>query len=427
MPSSKISFYKNIIFLTISLIVAPASSTASLVGSEVINKIALSKHTKTQIPLGKYTIYLNHTIEEFKESMFEKARNIKNDSDEFYKFLGLRTESQTQINNLNTYFSDPGFAQVETAPAFAMSKVNVIFLNTDRIEGNTDFNIKSRYDTLRSSIDDIQSIIQNTSSNPPKQTTIYPTPNDFSQYLDSLHSDILLSLTTEQLIKNFESIYPPKLSTTTKHPNLNTEDLEDKLTTINSSISSITDIFKNWSWFLNQTSGSTPLTLQEISQNNTGLDWVYLHELSHLSKAQQKLKDDHYFLSKSKTRLLREMNSDLFAAIMLNYKDKQIMYKKIDSMMFARILKYQDTSHFTLVPLMVMKTLMKYPGYIAVNSHSRKEIVIQKIIKATVPYLDDIMTTNSDMTKFNHEYAAHQFKKYVFSILKDLAPAPSPV
>ena len=418
MLSSKISLCQKIIFFTLYLITTNTLSVANLTTAKIINKISLNKYTKTEIPLGDYMIYLNHTTEELKNSMLDKARNIKNDTDGLNKFLGLKTKSQTRLKFLNDYFAKPGFVSISSSPAFALADINTIALDVKRIESHPDFNVKSYYDSIKLDIAELKSSLSTTPLNSPSPQLIHPSSEDFSQYLNTLPSHSLTTLSIQHIINNFKALHPPI-------PTLLDASAPSKLRTkilkLNESLLSMTNIFQDWYWFLTSPTSPTPITLEEISANNTAINWVYLHELSHLSQAQTNLKKDYHFPSKAKTRLLREINSDLFAAIMLDYDNQSTIFKKIDSMMYTRILKYQDTIHFTLVPLMVMKIIMHHPNYTNISTFHQKEIVIQQIIQATIPHLDDIITTNSNMTKTNHHSSALKLKKYVFAILKDLA------
>lgn len=91
-------------------------------------------------------------------------------------------------------------------------------------------------------------------------------------------------------------------------------------------------------------------------------------------------------------KLTREIHSDLYAAVHIPVKNKEEHYKKIDSMMFSRMMTSDQTSHFTVAPLMALKIMISKDGFRDkyLMDH-KKEIVADKIVGISEAYVDEII------------------------------------
>jgi len=391
------------------LSISPVKASESLVSDNIIEIVRSNLVDKQVISIGKYTIVLNHTPEEFKEIMLNKALMKSSSSDNLYRSLGLNTDAESHHKTLKKYFAGINQRYFSESPAFAMHKINAMYLDVPRISHDKDFNVHKHYNKLQK-----QTNIVTTSINT-ATPTIRPEIDRFDDFLYNLSTEELMDTSTEILIQKFNDLNPP-LPTIPDIANL-----QSKLLDIRSKIAKINKVFDDWFWFLQPKLYQPTLTLKQISDNNMNIDWIYLHELSHLL-SEQNPPISFSFRSSDQRSLLREMHSDVFAAIMLNYEKKTDIYKKIDSIIYSRALKNADSKHFTIAPLMVLKILMSNKNYQHRSvSHKQKKLIIKSIMDSTTNHLEDIIKIGDNMDAFNQKGSATQLKEIVRLILIDLS------
>ena len=93
------------ILLTALLHISNVMASPELVDKHLISSINDNWHSKTVIRAGDTIIFMNHTIDEFKDEMLTITSSKKHSSDSFYRALGMNTSSQTEFKNLKKYFS----------------------------------------------------------------------------------------------------------------------------------------------------------------------------------------------------------------------------------------------------------------------------------------------------------------------------------
>lgn len=409
-PFSKTPIYKIItasLLFIILILSTPSFASERLVSSDIIEKIKSAGTEKKLFAIDGYTIVLNHTIDEFKDALLEQAKSKKNTSDSLYKFIGLNTEGYSDYKFLKNYFKNIDFTVVRYSPAFAMQKIKAIYIDVKRVLADTELNINKHYHDLQNKTYTVMTTIN---QSPPVKSEV----DRFEEYLDSLSSEELLSTSTESLISDFNKTSPPV------RPPLNPDKLQKSLLVIKNKMAKINNVFQDWSWFLQPKLYQPQLSLKEISDNNMNIDWIYLHELGHLLTQQQQV-IDFSFRTKSERSLVREMKSDLFAALMLDYPTKSDFYKKIDSIIFSRTLKNSKSKHFTTAPLMALKILMSHPDYSLNFTYNKKIQLLDALMDSTSPHLKNIIKIGDSTNSKNHEDVAERLKGVVRDILMDIS------
>jgi hypothetical protein len=153
----------------------------------------------------------------------------------------------------------------------------------------------------------------------------------------------------------------------------------------------INNLFRDWAWFLQGIGGNAVVGIDEISRKNLDLGWVVLHEAAHIYDGGGIYEADT-IASDKETALIKEMHSDLYAAIYMPSDGTKEHYQRIDSMMFSRLMTMHNASHFTVVPLMALKIILSKPGVWSSHMQGiRKEELVRAIIEISKDYVGTII------------------------------------
>lgn len=153
---------------------------------------------------GENKLYMNYGVEEFKSGVVNDLRNSKNESDELFRALGLKTEGESHSERIRYHMNTDRFNKAMRSPAIALNSLKTVYINYQKILDNKNINLYRYY------TDDVE---------------------DNSNYRDKIDG-----------------------------------------------------IFEDWEWYLQGVSGRGVISLKEISENNTNLGWVLLHEMAHIYK-----------------------------------------------------------------------------------------------------------------------------------------------
>lgn len=363
-----------------------------------LEKINADKHTQREVGFGSNILYLNYEIEDFKSAVTKKILSEKSKTDEVYKFFGFNTDAQSKQKRIEEVFESDKFKKTKTSPGFSFGELRAIYVNYNNMLNNKNINIKKFYGDIQ--IDQTNHVL----------STEEDTEEAFNEYLDALPSEDLINLSTDELVERYYKMI--EVASDLPIEEIQKRKIKNKV---------VKSIFSSWSWFLSAINNAKVISVEEITENNLDLSWPVLHEVAHLYRRDKVDLLNQTFKDEKESVLFMEIYSDIFAAMFMPHDNAYDHYKKIDSIMFTRILAYKDVRHFTVAPLMALKILISKPGFLdRYSSVKAKEDLAIKLVKASGLYLTKILDLAQKLDLENQDFVAEDLKWIVFDILQDL-------
>lgn len=328
-----------------------------------MGKLDENRFQKIKLKFGDNSLYLNYGMDEFKEDLLYHIRNKENESDELYRLLGMKTYGESWAEKMKKYLAGEGFAKSKNSPAFALRGVNAIFVDYNKILNNKFINIHKYYEDGAVG----------------KHEVIYEN-------------------------KEGEIKDPQKIKTKFQKK--------------------VDAIFVDWSWFLQGVDNEKTISLDEVSDNNLKLSWVVLHEAAHVYNDGGFEGWDYVLNDNNERKLIKEMHSDIYAATHIPSINAKEHYKKIDSMMFSRMMSLHNSTHFTIAPLMALKIMISKPGFW--ESHMvglKKERVARELIKVSKSHVGAIIRVADMRDEVGSAGIAGELKGVVKKMVVDLNSA----
>lgn len=364
-----------------------------------LNDLEQYKYIKKEINFGSKTLYLNYNINEFKDAVTQRIESDLSSTDHFYQFFGLNTDKSLLAKKIQLLFDSKKFNKLTASPGFTFIEIDSIYVNFNHMYNGKNINIKKFYgDAVVADSQDSTTSIKDDSV------------QGLKAYLDNLPSSDLIDLSVDQLVNGY-------------YQELENNNNLDK----NSSPKVVQEnkvlrmVFDSWDWYLKPIGNNNRISIDEITNNNLDLPMVVLHEIAHLHSQGKlaPLKAD--FQDKMEKQFFSEIYSDVFTGVFTPSDNIDDHYKKIDSMMFSRILAHNDHRHFTVVPLMVLKRLISQPGFYDKYSSSKsKQDLVISLVNASGSYLTQILSIVKKLNLNNQSSVADDLQVVVENILKDM-------
>lgn len=384
--------FKKILGATVVILqfITPNASHATNIRA-FVEDLNDNKHVKTKVGIGSSTLYMNYGLDEFKDSVIASVKERKDNSDVYYKFFGLRTDGESYALLLQDYFDGEYFKKhAVKSPGFSLKNVRAIYINYKNLYDNKYINIKKYYGQAKA-----RSVNNNES---------------LDEHLNSIAMNALMETSAKNLVDGYYKNGNPGVGGAIEI-SMEQQNYRDK----------VDNIYKDWKWFLQGYHGAPMLGIDEITENILNMGWIVMHEAAHIYNDGGLDWASGMEVDVEK-KLIKEMHSDIYAAVFIPSVSVEDHYNKLDSMMFSRIMSYKAASHFTVAPIMALKILISKAGlWDQYSNEIKKEELARLLTSISKKYIEDIVDIVNNNGAQDQSGTVKALKKIVFLMVKDLA------